>query len=505
VQLGFAGVQDLASDIDYSTTNKPKGKGRERRAKMVATQEIVGQEALGEGRGEGLEPFTLAEKALGVAVNRVVDMPLDWLVADPGNERKDVDEGIDEMQESIREGGVREPLIAYRVGPNQYMLSGGHRRRRGAELEGLRSLLVLVRAAPQTEAQQALDRLVLNLQRKELSALEKARGFQAVLDSRPGMTQGELARKLGISQPQVANTLRLLSLPDEVLTVVEEQGLPAGVGTALLKITDDEMGYSGKKGRSALEVQLAFASRAAQEGWSVHVVEKVVATHLGEQKHVRQYLESQRKQREESARRNDKALADAKRNVAAAEGQPVPPALSDEELVKQERSKAFFEGRARTARIKVAHATLRKVTAIDPKGGPSLDHLKLAAMAIIDFFGYSETAELWEMPSKDVLRKSVLAATGKSELLLLLSQLALSRLNVTWDGMSLAAQTTETWQFANAAWDLKAALSAGLQEADLLDSHGNKIIPGPKQKSKRRSPELQQQGQAVGVDEERQD
>lgn len=156
------------------------------------------------------------------------------------------DEAIRELSDSIREYGILNPLTV-RLRGGRYELVAGERRLRAARLAGLREAPCLLLDVNLEDA--GLIALVENLQRKDLDFLEEATGIRQLI-SMFGMSQEEAARRLGRSQSAVANKLRLLKLPPDVLEALRENGLSERHGRALLRLG------SAEAQRAALEVIL---------------------------------------------------------------------------------------------------------------------------------------------------------------------------------------------------------------------------------------------------------
>jgi len=156
-------------------------------------------------------------------------------------------ESLSELAASIREHGVIQPIIVTRTPINYRDLSGagqvssyqiiaGERRWRAARLAGLSTVPVIVKGAT---PQQFLElALVENIQRADLNPLEEADAFRALMDDF-GLSQGEVAEKVGKSRVTVANVLRLLRLPDAVKALLTEGALSEGHARALLALPED--------------------------------------------------------------------------------------------------------------------------------------------------------------------------------------------------------------------------------------------------------------------------
>lgn len=177
----------------------------------------------------------------------ILYLPADEIVPNPVQPRKHFDdEGLAELSESIRAYGILNPLtVRWRSG--RYELVAGERRLRAAKMAGLQELPCLVVDVNMADA--SLMALVENLQRQDLDFVEEAAGIRQLI-LLFGMSQEEAARRLGKSQSAVANKLRLLRLPTDVLDTLRAEGLSERHGRALLRLTDEE------KQRAALRVIL---------------------------------------------------------------------------------------------------------------------------------------------------------------------------------------------------------------------------------------------------------
>jgi ParB family chromosome partitioning protein len=150
-------------------------------------------------------------------------------------------ETLSELADSIREHGVIQPIIVTRTlpaGGGSYQIIAGERRWRAARLAGLSTVPVIVKEA--TPEQLLELALVENIQREDLSPLEEGEAFRALIDDF-GLNQGEVAEKVGKSRVAVANTLRLLRLPDPVKALLTEGALSEGHARALLALPEDDL------------------------------------------------------------------------------------------------------------------------------------------------------------------------------------------------------------------------------------------------------------------------
>ena len=180
------------------------------------------------------------------------------------------DASLQELADSLRRYGVIQPVTARKLDGGFYQIIAGERRWRAARLAGLEEIPVrVIEADDRRTAELAL---VENLQREDLNPIEEARGYQALIEEY-GLTQEEAAQSVGRSRPAITNSMRLLSLAPDVLSMVEEGKLSAGHARALLPIADEKARAAAanevvKKGLSVRKTELLAARRvreAAQE------------------------------------------------------------------------------------------------------------------------------------------------------------------------------------------------------------------------------------------------
>ena len=190
----------------------------------------------------------------------VVSVAISKIIPNPDQPRKTFnEESIKELSDSIKEHGIIQPLIVKKDG-SRYIIIAGERRYRAAELAGLAEVPVIVKDLSEQKSREIS--LIENLQREDLNPIEEAMAIKELMVSYD-MTQEEIAKKLGKARPSIANSVRLLNLPDSLQEAVRVGALTAGHARALLAITDKKM-------------QLELASKAIDEGWSVRQMEKEV-------------------------------------------------------------------------------------------------------------------------------------------------------------------------------------------------------------------------------------
>jgi ParB family chromosome partitioning protein len=185
-------------------------------------------------------------------------VPIEFLHANPNNPRKAFrKEELEDLAHSIRERGLLQPILA-RTRPDgrSFEIVAGERRWRAAQLAGIHEVPVVVRELSDGEALEVA--LIENIQRTDLNALEEARAYAQLMEQF-AYTQQQLADSLGKSRSHVANTLRLLTLPDEVKRFIEDGSLTAGHARSLI----------------AAERPLELASEIMKMGLSVRGAEKL--------------------------------------------------------------------------------------------------------------------------------------------------------------------------------------------------------------------------------------
>lgn len=164
-------------------------------------------------------------------------LPVEQLTPGPFQPRRRFDqEDLRELAESVREQGVIQPILVRRAPDgDKYQIIAGERRWRAAQLAQLHEVPVLIREFDDQTAMEIA--IVENVQRRDLTPLEEAEGYRRLIDEY-SHSQEDIARAVGKSRSHVANTLRLLNLPDEVRVLVEDGQLTAGHARALLSAED---------------------------------------------------------------------------------------------------------------------------------------------------------------------------------------------------------------------------------------------------------------------------
>lgn len=146
-------------------------------------------------------------------------------------------EEIESLAQSIKEHGIIQPLIVRMIRSGEYQIVAGERRYRAARMLGLKDVPVKVMNVGDKEAMEIA--LIENLQRQDLNAIEEAKGYKSLIDEY-NLTQEEVAKRVGKSRSAVANTLRLINLPDDVKEYIERGKLTNGQARALLSFKEEE-------------------------------------------------------------------------------------------------------------------------------------------------------------------------------------------------------------------------------------------------------------------------
>lgn len=214
------------------------------------------RKGLGRGLSALMSDVNLRPEAEG-ARRADTRLPVSRLRPNPLQPRKDFDaDALNSLAESLRQKGVIQPLVVRPVG-DDYEIVAGERRWRAAQIAQLHDVPVVIRDLDDTEVLEVA--IIENIQREDLNAIEEALGLKALID-RFGHTQEKIAEALSKSRSHIANLLRLLSLPDEVQSMVREGRLSAGHARALIGTPDPA----------------ALARKVAAQGLSVRDVERLV-------------------------------------------------------------------------------------------------------------------------------------------------------------------------------------------------------------------------------------
>ncbi len=196
------------------------------------------------GLGRGLNAL-LGDPVLQDQGEGSVSLPISQVEPGLNQPRKRFDpEALAELADSIREHGIIQPLTVRRLSSGYYQIIAGERRWRAAKQAGLDEVPAVIIEADDRKVMEI--GLIENLQREDLNPAEEARGYQ-VLMNEYGMTQDQVAQRMGKSRPAVTNALRLLNLPEDLMALVEEGKLSAGHARALLGAPTPALQRQGAK------------------------------------------------------------------------------------------------------------------------------------------------------------------------------------------------------------------------------------------------------------------
>ena len=228
------------------------------------------KKALGKGLG-ALLPEILP-KILPIERETTQDVPLDRIVPNRYQPRHMFEPGeLAQLAESVKRNGVLQPVLVRRKADGLFELIAGERRYRAAKLAGLKSIPAVVRNSSDEQSMELA--LIENLQREDLNPMEEARAYSRLV-TEFGLTQETLAQRFGKDRSSVANSLRLLNLPNEIKELVESIKLSMGHAKVLL-------------GMSRPELQIKLAKLIIDGQLSVRQAEQLIASDLraGKSKH----------------------------------------------------------------------------------------------------------------------------------------------------------------------------------------------------------------------------
>ena len=189
------------------------------------------------GLGKGLGALMLENATDEMLTEN--ELPINEIIPNRDQPRKTFDEAaLEELAQSIKQHGVLQPLLVRPIPSGGYQLVAGERRWRACRIAGLNKVPVVIKELTDTETMEIA--IIENLQREDLNPIEEAEGPQAVID-KCGYTQEEVAVSVGKSRPAIANSLRLLRLPQEVRDMTKNGDISAGHARALLAFDNEAM------------------------------------------------------------------------------------------------------------------------------------------------------------------------------------------------------------------------------------------------------------------------
>jgi ParB family chromosome partitioning protein len=219
--------------------------------------------------GKGLDSL-LSEVALeNHSGQQVVDLALNQVQPNPEQPRKDFDEAaLADLSNSITEVGVIQPIIVQEVSQGTYQIVAGERRYRASLLAGLTTIPAIVRNYDQEHKLEVA--LIENLQREDLNPIEEALAFRGLMD-RFDLGQDEVAKRIGKNRSTVANSLRLLKLPESVREAIRRGELSAGHARTILSVPAEsaEAFFAAIQSKELSVREAEALARAVSDGTSV--------------------------------------------------------------------------------------------------------------------------------------------------------------------------------------------------------------------------------------------
>jgi len=209
------------------------------------------RKALGKGISSLIPQVDSTEKLIEIDISRIEPSPF--------QPRRHFDEEkLAELAASIRNSGIIQPLVVARESDGRYTLIAGERRWRAAQLAGLTRVPAVVRDL--VEEKKAEYALIENIQRQDLNPVEEAMAYLTLLE-KFRLTQEQLSERLGKKRSTIANAIRILKLPEDVLGMVEDGQLSLGHAKVLTGLDDDELIRT-------------LARQSVAKGWTVRALEK---------------------------------------------------------------------------------------------------------------------------------------------------------------------------------------------------------------------------------------
>ena len=216
------------------------------------------------GLGRGLDAIfldnTLAEETVH-SEEKITKLKISLVDPKRDQPRKHFDkEALEQLAASISENGLLQPILVREYGDGRYQIIAGERRFRASKLAGLTEIPAIILERDDKKAAQIA--LIENIQRENLNPIEEALAYKALAEEYD-MTQEELSQKVGKSRSAIANAVRLLDLPEEVLTMVASGELSAGHARTLLGVKDKD-------------AMILLAQKTVEEDLSVRMLESLV-------------------------------------------------------------------------------------------------------------------------------------------------------------------------------------------------------------------------------------
>ncbi len=220
--------------------------------------------------GRGLSALLGEDTSTGQHKDSIFEIDIELIDPNPEQPRtRFTDKALDELAQSIAANGVVQPIVVRPIG-SRFQIIAGERRWRAAQRAGLRRIPA---ATKQVSDDKLLElALIENIQRQELNPIEEAKAYRKLIDN-IGLTQEKLSERVGKERSLIATTLRLLKLPEDIQTLIEEEKLTAGHGRALLMVEDRA-------------VQRRLARNIIEKGLSVRETERSIKKNTTSPQHI---------------------------------------------------------------------------------------------------------------------------------------------------------------------------------------------------------------------------
>lgn len=222
---------------------------------------VIKKNGLGKGLGALLSAYDDYDDTVKSKTQGTSEIEIDKLIANPNQPRKNFDKtALEELATSIKMYGVVQPLVVNDQKDGTYLIIAGERRYRASKLAGLKTVPCVIKDYSEKQIKEIS--IIENLQREDLNPIETARAIKQLMDEY-NMTQEAVSERIGVSRPNIANTLRLLTLCPEVIKMVEELKLSAGHARCLVPVQNYNQ-------------QVKLAVMACDNKMSVRDLEKLV-------------------------------------------------------------------------------------------------------------------------------------------------------------------------------------------------------------------------------------
>ena len=190
------------------------------------------------GLGRGLDSLFLSSEQQ-ISDASASNIKLSDIDVDPGQPRKTFEnQSLEQLSQSIIEHGVLQPIVLMPNGIGRYTIIAGERRFRAARMAGLTEIPAIVKDVSTQSAKEIA--LIENLQREDLNPVEIALGYKSLMESF-NLTQDEISQKLSIPRSSIANSLRILNLPGDILDMVKSDEISLGHAKVILSVSDEKM------------------------------------------------------------------------------------------------------------------------------------------------------------------------------------------------------------------------------------------------------------------------